>query len=63
MQTRPLLPRLAGAFLCLKESVRYPADNQKKAKRALNRRFDCFLVGTFFIIGIYYAAHLGDTHP
>jgi hypothetical protein len=42
-------------FLTLK------SQNQKIS--ALNERFDCFLVGTFFIIGIYCAAYFDDTHP
>jgi hypothetical protein len=56
------LPRLAGAFLCPKESQFYVL-KAKPAERVLINHFDYFLIGTFFIIGIYYAAYFDDTHP
>jgi hypothetical protein len=52
-------PDLSGLFYAEKNYL-YDAKTTPAKKRTLINHFDCFLVGTFFIIGIYYAAYFDD---
>jgi len=55
-------PGLPGLFYAKRKRF-LPLKSQYEDKSALINRFDYFLIGTFFIIGIYYAAYFDDTHP